>query len=700
MATGGLIIPPGQYRPPGRDAPLFPAVKQAQRVRRHLQQIAREAAELDPAAMQLLLPVLQDARKELIRDLKAWLQNVPDGNLRFTAQRYREALVAVEGTMAEMARLQPAMNAALTYGREVGGALAVGHTIFEMSRMASVFDGEFNIPQIDTALVLKAGRKQLVKRHRTSAARYSGRVIQDLQHQFGVGLARGETFHELTERMRRLGGPRGLVALKGVIGEPGAQVEEIAEGLFRRHRHWAERIVRTETMNAYNVQHSEAIDQINADREEDEPELLKRWDASIDKRLCQICADLDRRAVPTDKEFTSGVMHPPAHPNCRCVVTAWDARWGNIKGEKKAITEGKKAKPPAPVTATPPAAAKPAIRKRPAKPAAPPTAAPIVSGESRLERRVVGGVADGKWLGARRSLEQDLTAQGFSRRIEATDQIRLGNAGTARGYHDSRGKIVIDRDAGRQAREFAQAWRSNSEGVRAAMAEARELSPTVGRLGRKADALYPQISKARARLDALRPGGPPNPLDLLLGKEKQGTGSEWEKAKAKVERLEAKERTLQERRKAVKARIEPGARYLSGADKLRTLYHETLHGYGPGQPTTWREVGLVTEEISTEVLARRRIMSRFGVPAEFYAKGHSYGEWVDPFTDKISEVYGVEQTAARSMLEDASRSYKSSATRERYAYKVADLFVEQFPGTKGQRDRLRSKLNALATSRP
>lgn len=412
MPTGGLIIPPGQYRPPGRDAPLFPAVKQAQRVRRHLEQIAREAAELDPAAMQLLLPVLQDARKELIRDLKGWLQNVPDGNERFTAQRYRESLVALEGTMTEMGRLNPAMNAALRAGREMGGELAVGHTIFEMSRMASVFGGEFSIPQIDTALVLKAGRKQLVKRHRTSAARYTGRVIQDLQHQFAVGLARGETFHELTERMRRLGGPRGLVALKGVIGEPSAQVEEIAEGLFRRHRHWAERIVRTETMNAYNVQHAEAIDQVNAGREEDEPALLKRWDASLDKRLCQICADLDRRAVPTDKEFTSGVMHPPAHPNCRCVVTAWDTRWGNIKGEEKAITEGKKAAPVQQVKAAGPPPA------RPAKPR------PFEGAENKGTRISLGRGIDFKTFHAQ-AAEAGVTPQQFAKMFEAPPGYRV-----------------------------------------------------------------------------------------------------------------------------------------------------------------------------------------------------------------------------------------------------------------------------------
>lgn len=303
-----------------------------------LEQLAAEVAELDHAAVAQLVPVLHDARKELVRDLRKWLTRVPDGSLRFTAQRYREALVAIDATIHELARLHPETQRVLETSLERAGYLAVGHVKFEVARMSAVF-GELSIPQFDTALVLASGRRQLVPRFRTSAKRYTGRVLQDIRHQFGVALARNETFHEMTERMRRLGGPRGLVALKGIRGEPGAVVEEIAEGLFRRYRHWGERIVRTETMNAYNLQHLEAIDQLNRDRlDDDEEPLMKRWDASLDRRLCPVCANLDRRAVPADALFAPGVQHPPAHPNCRCIVTAWDRRWGNIKGERAART--------------------------------------------------------------------------------------------------------------------------------------------------------------------------------------------------------------------------------------------------------------------------------------------------------------------------------------------------------------------------
>ena len=312
-------------------------------MRRMLERIAAEANELSVPVMRKLLPVLQDARNELAKDLRSWLRKHPDGAERFTAQQYRKALVAIRHSIARLGELHPTLNDALAGSLEASGALAAEHVRFELQRMAAVF-GDISIPPpIDTAALVTGTRNQLVRRYRNSAARYSGRIFEDIRKQFGVGLAKGETFSQMTNRLRRLGGPRGLVSMKGRRGEPGAAVEEIADGLFRRYRFWAERLVRTEMNHAYNVQHHAGIEQLNEMRAElgEEP-LLKRWDASLDSRLCAICAGLDRRAVPIGEEFAPGYMQPPAHPNCRCVVTAWDRRWGNFREERSAIIVPKK----------------------------------------------------------------------------------------------------------------------------------------------------------------------------------------------------------------------------------------------------------------------------------------------------------------------------------------------------------------------
>jgi hypothetical protein len=130
-------------------------------------------------------------------------------------------------------------------------------------------------------------------------------------------MVRGETFEELTRRLVKHGGPRGLVSLRGVIGEPGAIAENISEGLFRRYNHWAERIVRTEGLHAYNVQHQTALEE--ADRQD--PGYSKRWDAAADRRLCELCAELDGKVVELDGVFVRDrqgrdIPHPPRHPNC------------------------------------------------------------------------------------------------------------------------------------------------------------------------------------------------------------------------------------------------------------------------------------------------------------------------------------------------------------------------------------------------
>ena len=130
------------------------------------------------------------------------------------------------------------------------------------------------------------GHKTLIPRFRNSAARYGADITADIRRQLAVGIVRGETFTQMTERLVQLGGPKGWVSLRGVLGEPGSYAEFISEGLFRKYRGWAERVVVTESLNAYNVHHLEGLRDLN----EEDPGYLARWDASIDARGCPRCA--------------------------------------------------------------------------------------------------------------------------------------------------------------------------------------------------------------------------------------------------------------------------------------------------------------------------------------------------------------------------------------------------------------------------
>lgn len=280
--------------------------------------IAEQAARLPDRYVRALAPALADARAELRQDLERWLTQIPDGELRFTAQRYRQALLQLEHTLEVVEKRLPIeVEGTLRAQGRAAGAMAIAHLEEEVAVFAAVFGHSVRPLQLAEAAILAEGSTQLIPRYRASAARYGKAMSTDIRRMLATGVVRGETFEELTRRLVKHGGPRGLVSLRGVIGEPGAIAENISEGLFRRYNHWAERIVRTEGLHAYNVQHQTALEE--ADRQD--PGYSKRWDAAADRRLCELCAELDGKVVELDGVFVRDrqgrdIPHPPRHPNC------------------------------------------------------------------------------------------------------------------------------------------------------------------------------------------------------------------------------------------------------------------------------------------------------------------------------------------------------------------------------------------------
>jgi hypothetical protein len=280
-----------------------------------------------PESLRAVLPALRQAREELQRDLGEWVATVDNGADRFTAYEKTRALRALDGALDRVRELGPAVAQGLAVGRKATGALSISNLDTEIARLSSIFgDGLVVMPQIDTAAILARGERVLWKQHARSAARYAGNVGDDIRHLFAVGLAKHETFEQLVTRLRRVGGGRGV----GLAGDASG---EIADGLFRRYKFQADRLVRTELMHAYNVQHSDAIEAVNELRPEDEDPWLRRWDAAADVVTCPLCKELDHTVTTIEGVFRYGIKNPPAHPHCRCVVLAWLARWGGIKGE-------------------------------------------------------------------------------------------------------------------------------------------------------------------------------------------------------------------------------------------------------------------------------------------------------------------------------------------------------------------------------
>lgn len=311
--------------------------------------INNEVRKLSGASLTRVEDVLDAAEKELTQDLANWSM-LGKGDDRFTPQVYRNALAQIRGTLDHIrGTTDDGMASALKYGGAAAAKLATSHLIREISTFSQHFEGSVRPIPFDAMQIIAEGQKTVWPRFANSAHRYAGQVGDDIRKQLAIGLVRGETIDQMTDRLAKLGGPKGYVYLRGRPGSPNAKAEVIAEGLFRRYRHWAERLAVTETVNAYNETALIGMDEL----EEHDPGYFKRWDAAIDGRTCKNCASYDDLVTPIDKPFAGGIAHPPLHPRCRCAVVVWRKEWDEANYKDDLIKETVKGKEPKGVASIP-----------------------------------------------------------------------------------------------------------------------------------------------------------------------------------------------------------------------------------------------------------------------------------------------------------------------------------------------------------
>ncbi len=282
-----------------------------------------EVHELANSGLKELTEILDKAEIELIKDLAVW-KALGRGEERFTPQLYRQALTQIRGTLEHIrGPVAEKFASVLRHGGTFASQLATDHLIQEIQKFSHYFEGSIRPIPLNQTKLLAEAKRTLIPRFKTSANRYAGQVGRDIQKQLAIGVVKGETIDQLTSRLAKLGGPRGKVYLRGKPGDPRAKAEYISEGLFRRYKHFAERLARTELINAYNATALDGMEELN----KEDPGYMKRWDAALDRRTCVICAGLDDLVRPLDKDFAYGIPQPPAHPNCRCAQVVWRKEW-------------------------------------------------------------------------------------------------------------------------------------------------------------------------------------------------------------------------------------------------------------------------------------------------------------------------------------------------------------------------------------
>ena len=206
-----------------------------------------------------------------------------------------------------LAKSRGTVDAVVFQGLQTAGAqagkLATQHLAYEMQ----VFAGR-KLP-LDVAATV-ATRGALDHRFGLAAEQYASHLGEGLRKELAVGVVKGETIDQLTDRVLGTG--------------PGSGVRRV----FDRARSDAERLVRTEFNYAYNKHALDGAQEL--ERLDPTPKgqgYKKEWCAAVDGVTCPNCKEFDGLKAPLDGVFRPGVAQPPLHPRCRCAVVLWRPEW-------------------------------------------------------------------------------------------------------------------------------------------------------------------------------------------------------------------------------------------------------------------------------------------------------------------------------------------------------------------------------------
>jgi Phage Mu protein F like protein len=299
------------------------------RVDAELARTSAEVARLAASPLAALTPALADAQRDLARGLRAWAARA-DHAARFDPRAHRAALAEIYSGLASVERVRPVLSQALERAHDAAGSLALAHLGAEATRLPQLLGVGPTQLTINVERALAAGERAASTRYRDLATRLVGDIAADIRREFALGIVRRETVGGLLERLARLGGPRPA----GANEDPW---ETIATALFRRYRAWVCRIVRTEVQRAYN----DLIDEMLREASGSQPDVLRRWDASMDVDVCDRCEALHGALAELDGTFPGGVTGAPLHPNCRCRIGVWRRAWDEPESPSaKAPREG------------------------------------------------------------------------------------------------------------------------------------------------------------------------------------------------------------------------------------------------------------------------------------------------------------------------------------------------------------------------
>lgn len=267
----------------------------AAQLRRH----AQEVQELEGAQAREFLRLLRQLQDEL----RGRLAVLP-ADAAIDAVKLRQVQLETE---AGIRVLETKTSQAFVGGQKDAVDLAIEHLSGEMSLLSKTFDAHQLTVSIEAAKVFAdPGQGLLASHFETSVKRYGLDLLNGVRRRLFIGMRAGDSIGDVVS---------GITGAKGSFGPVS--------------RSNAERLVRTETSQAYGAAQHSAIKQTA----HHVPGLKKTW-LHIGSYLCKTCGPLHGTTRPLDGTWTitigkrsRKVAHAPGHPNCTCRVVAMKPSW-------------------------------------------------------------------------------------------------------------------------------------------------------------------------------------------------------------------------------------------------------------------------------------------------------------------------------------------------------------------------------------
>ena len=224
---------------------------------------------------------------------------------------------AIERETARLFRKQ-----GLAFGRAVTQLATLQEAdSVDAKALGGIFDSTMGV---DYAALAKAILSCYITGMATANAEYALSMRFDLKNPRAVAYARTRGAELLAELNQTTKNDINELIINGLEhGLSPAVIARSIKSLFvsygstkRGKQSRAEKVARTETAKAYSAGNYGAI----LDATGTGLEFEKRWLTVGDDRVDSPCPDNASDSwIPMEQPHSSGVMYPPAHPNCRCV---------------------------------------------------------------------------------------------------------------------------------------------------------------------------------------------------------------------------------------------------------------------------------------------------------------------------------------------------------------------------------------------